>query len=219
LTLIARHTGFAIALAWPQTFCKQAGAWYDMLMHWLGINKSGYYQVGHAAIVLIDAANGSCHYFDFGRYHAPHGYGRVRNAKTDHDLNLNIKAIVKGEKILNLGAILEELHGNPSTHGTGTIYGTQVPINFKAAFDMATKMQDREFIAYGPFRAGGTNCSRFVNKILRAGRLRVYSKIPLFFPWMLTPTPMWNLVALNQEIESYGNEAGGNQDLIIKPVV
>ena len=211
--------GIAIALAWPETFCKQAGAWYDSLMFWLGINKSGYYQVGHAAIVLIDVSKGSCHYFDFGRYHAPHGFGRVRSATTDHDLNIRTNAIVKDGRIVNLNAILKELYGNPSTHGTGTIYGTQIAINFREAFDMAIKMQEREFIAYGPFRFGGTNCSRFVNKVLRAGQLGVFNKVALHFPWMLTPTPMWNLTALKRDIECVDKNMGDDSQMIVPQAV
>ncbi len=74
------HTGFAIAIAWPSTFCKQPGSWYDPLTLWLGVNYNHYYRVGHAAVVLIDPDKNKCHYFDFGRYHAPFQYGRVRNA-------------------------------------------------------------------------------------------------------------------------------------------
>ena len=67
-----KHNGFAIALAWPETQCKEAVAWYDGLMRMININKNGYYKVGHAAIVLVEDISGRCHYFDFGRYHAPH---------------------------------------------------------------------------------------------------------------------------------------------------
>jgi len=40
-----RFTGFAIALAFPDTYCKQAGAWYDNLLNWLGIANNNYYKV------------------------------------------------------------------------------------------------------------------------------------------------------------------------------
>ncbi|MDQ3395429.1 MAG: hypothetical protein M3512_15145, partial [Bacteroidota bacterium] len=70
-----RKKGFAILLAWPETFCKQAGGWYDPLLSWLGISKNHYYRVGHAAVVLVNGFNGSLQYFDFGRYHSPYGYG------------------------------------------------------------------------------------------------------------------------------------------------
>ena len=55
-----KHDGFAIALAWPETLCKQAGAWYDYLLYYAGINRKGYYKVGHAAVVLVDDETQSC---------------------------------------------------------------------------------------------------------------------------------------------------------------
>ena len=66
-----KHTGFAIAIAWPETWCKQSGAWWDNFLNWLGISKNNYFKVGHAALVLIDDKTNKCHYFDFGRYHTP----------------------------------------------------------------------------------------------------------------------------------------------------
>ena len=86
------QTGIAIALAWPETWCKEAGSWYDRFMKIIGISKNGYYRVGHAAVVLVDTNSGRCHYFDFGRYHCPKGYGRIRDAETDHDLKIITQA-------------------------------------------------------------------------------------------------------------------------------
>ena len=71
-------TGFAIALAWPETYCKQAGSWYEFITAALGINRNNYYKAGHAALVLVDGINKTCHYFDFGRYHSPFQHGRVK---------------------------------------------------------------------------------------------------------------------------------------------
>ena len=200
------HNGIAIALAWPETFCKQAGSWYDHLMYMLGVNEKGYYKVGHAAIVLVDGASGLCHYFDFGRYHAPHGFGRVRSAKTDHDLIINTKAIIDENEIVNLDEILLELFNNPSTHGTGVIHGSQISVDFRKSFQLAMELQGKDFIQYGPFVSMGTNCSRFVNSILRASCAGLSAKIVLGLPWMLTPTPIWNLKALRKEIVSVGEE-------------
>ena len=40
------------------------------------------YRVGHSAAVLVERVNWrSYYYFDFGRYHTPKGFGRVRNVK------------------------------------------------------------------------------------------------------------------------------------------
>jgi hypothetical protein len=106
-----KYNGFAIALAWPDTFCKQAGAWYDFYMEKMGISTNNHYKVGHAAVVLINGQNGKCHYFDFGRYHAPFGYGRVRDGISDPDLRIKTKAIIRKSKTIeNFNAILNELY-------------------------------------------------------------------------------------------------------------
>ena len=46
--------GFAIAIAWPETLCKQASAWYDALLHHLSINKEGYYKVAAQSKHALD---------------------------------------------------------------------------------------------------------------------------------------------------------------------
>lgn len=198
------HNGFAIALAWPETLCKQAGAWYDNLMHFVGINSRGYYRVGHAAIVLVDGNTGNCHYFDFGRYHAPHGHGRVRSTVTDHDLKIRTKAHFSHEMfgIENISDILSELQNNVSTHGTGRLLGSVIPINFNKAHRYAMHLNGMDYIPYGPFLQNGTNCSRFVNSVLYRGTNLLITKLLLKIPWMLTPTPMWNLRSTNSKILS-----------------
>jgi len=44
------NSGFAIVIAWPGTYCKQAGAWYDTITRFLGINKDYFYKAGHAPL-------------------------------------------------------------------------------------------------------------------------------------------------------------------------
>ena len=192
-----KHNGFAIALAWPETQCKEAGAWYDGLMRMININKNGYYKVGHAAIVLVEDISRRCHYFDFGRYHAPHGHGRVRSATTDHDLKIFTKAVIDEGKfsIANLNDILLELANNSSTHGTGTIYGSLYRIDFDKGSELVRNMQEQDFLPYGPFIRNGTNCSRFVNSVLQESDISLIQSIVLKLPWMLTPTPLYNLKA------------------------
>mgnify|MGYP000294821574 CR=1 FL=1 len=200
------RNGFAIALAWPETLCKRAGAWYDYPLHYLKISKKGYYKVGHAAVVLIDQDDPTCHYFDFGRYHAPHGHGRVRSVKTDHDLAINKKAIFSDDfqMLLNLKEILQELYNKPSTHGDGAIYGTIVKINFDQAFDFANNLQNQEFIPYGPFLQNGTNCSRFVSSVIQMGKPSINQRLKLKFSLTISPTPIWNLKAIGGNIMCYG---------------
>lgn len=201
-----KQHGFAIALAWPDTLCKQAGAWYDKLMYLIKINNKGYYKVGHAAIVLVDSETGACHYFDFGRYHAPHGNGRVRSAYTDHDLVINKKADFdeENDEIINIHEILQEVSNNSSTHGTGAIYGAAAKVDFEKGYRFANALNKKDYIPYGPFIWNGTNCSRFVNSVLKQGKVAMAQRFLLRFPWMLSPTPLWNLTALRSKIIHIG---------------
>ena len=195
------HTpgGFAIALAWPETRCKKSGAWYDVPMQWLGLCRNHYYKVGHAATVLVDPANGACYYFDFGRYHAPFGCGRVRDQETDHDLKIFTKAAFdKDWNIENIDTILTELVQNPSCHGTGLLLASYCPINFKKAFAKAKKLQENSPWKYGPFVWNGTNCSRFVRTVILAGMPKWNFSIKLGLPLTVSPTPLGNVRALDR---------------------
>jgi len=193
-----KFTGLAVALAWPQTWCKQPNAWYDKLMLKLGISINHYYRAGHAALILIEKSNGDCHYFDFGRYHAPFEYGRVRSATTDHDLDLPIKAqlTTDGKSITNLTEILEFLHQNQACHGNGDLYGSYTEVDFHKAYHKALQMQEKSPLPYGPFVYDGTNCSRFVHTVVLAGRPRMKHALRMKYMVPLTPSPMSNVNAL-----------------------
>lgn len=192
------HSGLAICLAWPETHCKQAGAWYDGLMRLFRINRKGYYKVGHAAVILIEIDKRKCFYFDFGRYHSPHGKGRVRSVKTDHDLDIKTKPVFgkQNKSITNIDDILLEVASNPSCHGTGYLLASYCTINFHQSFREANHLQNKEFIGYGPFIPEGTNCSRFVNRIIVKGSPSWLKKILLQFPATLTATPFWNVAVI-----------------------
>ncbi|MBK7311920.1 MAG: hypothetical protein IPI93_14385 [Sphingobacteriaceae bacterium] len=192
------HNGIAITLAWPETLCKQAGAWYDKPLKMLGLNKSNYYKVGHAAIVLIDAEARDCHYFDFGRYHAPYQHGRVRSARTDHDLEMKTKAIISQDgRLENYNEILLELFNNESCHGSGKLHASYCHVNFENAYYKANEMQSISPIPYGPFLPQGTNCSRFVNTVVLAGKPKWYYRLVLSYPKTLSPTPIGNVKSLS----------------------
>ena len=154
-----KHTGIAIALAWPQTYCKQPGAWYDPLTLLLGINQNNFYKVGHAALVLIDKEKSKAHYFDFGRYHAPYKHGRVRNTETDHELE--IKTIPQlnndSQRLENFRDLLYELQTNPACHGEGELFASHCSVNFEKAYAKAHHMLEASPIPYGPFRYNGSN--------------------------------------------------------------
>jgi len=196
-----KHTGFAIALAWPQTYCKQPGAWYDPITLILGINQNNYYKVGHAALVLIDPENFKAHYFDFGRYHAPYKHGRVRSAETDHDLEVSTIPVFSDDnkKIENFREIITELQRNAACHGEGELYAAYCPVNIELAYAKAQQMQDESPIPYGPFVPKGSNCSRFVNTVIRAGNPEFRYWFGLNFKVPFTPTPMSNVNALKNK--------------------
>ncbi|MBO6515738.1 MAG: hypothetical protein JJ975_04225 [Bacteroidia bacterium] len=201
------RNGFVIALAWPETRCKRAGAWYDGIMEYVGISNNGYYRVGHAAMIIVDPEDGQCRYFDFGRYHTPKGFGRVRSAETDHELRIHSRAQISdnGNYIYNLREILAEVYMNPSCHGVGPLHGCPTRVDLDKVLAFVKDMQDVDFVPYGPFVADGTNCSRFVNRAIQAGVLEFKEQLRLKLPWMISPTPMWNLRALSQVMVIYGD--------------
>jgi uncharacterized protein DUF6695 len=153
-------------------------------------------------LVLIDNKNQKCHYFDFGRYHSPFQYGRVRSSDTDHELEINTIPLISenGTTIINYYEILRELQLNPACHGEGEIHASYCTINFQDAFNNANEMQHASPIPYGPFRYKGSNCSRFVNKTILAGNPSIRHKIKLNFFVPLTPTPINNVNSLKHKI-------------------
>ncbi|MDX2414281.1 MAG: hypothetical protein QNK33_03740 [Bacteroidales bacterium] len=198
----SKHSGFAVAIAWPQTYCKQPGTWYDSICGILGINKNNYYRAGHAASVLIDIETRKCHYFDFGRYHSIFQHGRVRSAETDHDLEIKTVPVISADGITieNIKEILSELQANPSCHGEGELHASYCRINFHSAFNKANLLQQQSPIPYGPFRYKGNNCSRFVNSTILAGEPGWKIRLRLMYLVPITPTPMNNVNSLENRI-------------------
>ena len=190
------NKGTIIMLAWPKTPAIQVGSWYEGFMKLLGFNKNGYYMAGHSAIVLVEPETGELHYFDFGRYHAPLGHGRVRNKVTDPDLNTNAKAMFNEKgSIINLHKILLLLDGNKdASHGKNTMYASvHYGANFQNALEFAEKLQSKGAIPYGPFDLKGTNCSRFTSSVFRAGSKSFWKNLRLLLPTSTTPTTLGNV--------------------------
>jgi hypothetical protein len=202
MTDLKSEPGFAVALAWPQTYCKQPGSWYDAPMRWLGISNNHFYKVGHAALLLISQHQDKCYYFDFGRYHAPFQHGRVRGAETDHELCIKTLPQISYDEreILNIREILDELQQNKACHGDGPLRAAYCKIDFAAAFQKAVEMQEAGPIAYGPFVKNGTNCSRFVNTVILAGRPQSKIKKKLSKTFLNSPTPLDNVNALTNSM-------------------
>lgn len=197
-----KFSGFAIALAWPETYCKTVSEWYDVVTKATGYLKNGYYMAGHAAILLIEKDSGKCFYYDFGRYHAPFMHGRVRSGVSDYELSIESTArFSKSESSIdNLDEILHELQSNKACHGDGTLYASLSEIDFGKAKSKADHMQEIGPIRYGPYIPKGTNCSRFVYSVLMAGVLDSATrwKLRVFKP--TTPSPMSNIRANGKTI-------------------
>lgn len=194
----ATNTGFAIAISWPETYCKQAGNWYDNFLNSIGLAKHHYYKVGHAALVLVNARNGECRYFDFGRYHTPWKMGRARCEKTDPGLKIKTRAQISASKneILNFEEILSELQQKAECHGEGAIHASYGAINYEKALAKAHQFQEMSPLPYGPFQYRGSNCSRFVNDCIVAGKPRLWSLLKLRVLIPFTPTTLSNVNAL-----------------------
>ena len=214
-----KYDGIAVALAWPETFCKQANSWYDLPMRWLGFSKDFYYQAGHAAVLLVEKNGRKCHYFDFGRYHSPFSMGRVRSDQTDPELEVSTKPefFSDGEEILNIRDILFELQSNASYHGDGRLYASQFPINFESAYQKAIELQSKVFIPYGPFIANGSNCSRFVSSVIAAGHPPLVNRIKLKYFVPTTPTTLSNVKAGKHPLSVPKLSALGEKVKVVRP--
>lgn len=191
-----RSDDFIIAIAWPRALAKQTDAGYNKAARALGINQRGYYRAGHAALILVNRADSTCHYYDFGRYHSPFGTGRVRSATTDHDLVLRTKAHIRGRSIGNLKAILREVMHNPASHASGPVWAGYVRANFETAQAKALGLQQQSPITYGPFVKDGTNCTRFVRSVALAAKMPLAHHLRMTLVPMLTPTTLNNVASL-----------------------
>ena len=183
---------FIITLAWPEGMVKASGAWYDNIL-----SQDGKYRVGHSALVLVNSTTNKVHYFDFGRYHTPEGYGRVRDIETDQDIAV-IDAETSENKIANIDEILLYLSQMKATHGEGKMYAAVLRnVDFKSAFNKAKGIQKKGMVPYGPLVRPGTNCSRFVAKVISASGPSFVKKLRLKYPFCISPSPKRNVCITN----------------------
>ena len=183
---------FIITLAWPEGMVKASGAWYDNIL-----SQDGKYRVGHSALALVNSTTNKVHYFDFGRYHTPEGYGRVRDIETDQDIAV-IDAEISENKIANIDEILLYLSQMKATHGEGKMYSAVLSnVDFKSAFNKAKGIQKKGMVPYGPLVRPGTNCSRFVAKVINASGPSLIKKLRLKYPFCISPSPKRNVCITN----------------------
>tara|TARA_B110000495_G_scaffold72326_1_gene61844 strand:+ start:1161 stop:1511 length:351 start_codon:yes stop_codon:yes gene_type:complete len=99
------NSDFIITLSWPEGKISAVGSWYDKI---LGLNKK--YSIGHTAIILINAITSEIYYLDFGRYHTPIGFGRVRDVETDPGLTIRNPVIIENNSINSIDEIIKEIY-------------------------------------------------------------------------------------------------------------
>lgn len=192
---------FIIALAWPEGLVASTDVWYDKFFA-----KKGKYRVGHSAVVLVERLTGELHYFDFGRYHTPKGFGRVRNKDTDHDVCIKIPADIESGKIANIKDVLAEIKNNTAFHGEGTLYASILnDVSFNKAYEYAKKIQNKGLVLYGPFIYSGTNCSRFVASVMRSSSPKFIKNARLKLPFCISPSPKRNVGIANANFYKVGD--------------
>ena len=187
------NSDFIIVLAWTEGEKTAAGAWYDSFCA-----TNGKYRVGHSALILINSENKELLYFDFGRYHTPTGFGRVRDKETDPDIGIPISAEIKENKINNIENILLHTVNKKANHGEGKLYASVLKnVNFISSYKFAKKIQEKGIIPYGPFVPKGSNCSRFVSATIRKSNPSLIKNLRLQFPFSLSPSPKRNVSISN----------------------
>lgn len=166
-----KATGKIIVLAYPDTFVTVSDEWICKILPFFGLGTREYIKAGHAALILIENKTGDARYFDFGRYVTPKGYGRVRGANTDAELELPFKARMGiDDSLQNIDEFLLWLDENPhKTHGSGRLLAS---ICEDVCFELAEKhifyLQQKGSVRYGAFGFTESNCSRFVTDTILA---------------------------------------------------
>ena len=190
------HKGKIIVLAYPDTFVSVSDEWQCKFLPLIGLGTREYIKAGHAALVLIENQTGKASYYDFGRYVTPLGYGRVRGANTDAELEIPFKAAFSGDNSLeNLEDFLLWLDSNPKkTHGEGRLIASVCEfVNFEAAEKYILDLQQRGSVRYGAFMSTESNCSRFVTDTILAATKEKGIRKALKFNKLFTPSTVGNV--------------------------
>ncbi|GAA4270736.1 DUF6695 family protein [Aquimarina gracilis] len=191
-----KYTGKIISLAFPDTFVKYSDESVLQLLPLFGLGKNRFIKAGHAAFVLIENKTGKAEYYDFGRYITPQGFGRVRSAITDVELEIPFKAKISSEKrLINTEEFLLWLEAHPhKTHGSGRLVASVCDyIYYDRARDFVLSVQNKGSIPYKAFGKNGSNCSRIVTDTILAGTDHDRIRKPLLRNKLFTPSTVGNV--------------------------
>lgn len=191
----SRYHDFAMILAWPDATIRGDEAWM-MFFKKIGLVKNLNFKVGHTGIVLIERDSGSLHFYDFGRYISPRGYGRARSKDSDPKLTIDFKAKIEGNCILNLLEIVLHFEKmKEAMQGFGDLYFSVVQnIDFRSAKAFADAWVLRGSYPYGAVAMNNNNCSRFITRLLIQTTERFHFWHPINFPETIKASPMSNIV-------------------------
>jgi len=191
-----KPTGKIIVLAHPDTFVKVTEEWICKFLPLVGLGTREYIKAGHAALVLIENETGNAFYYDFGRYVTPVGYGRVRGANTDAELEIPFKAtFTDNNSLKNFKEFLLWLDANPEiTHGEGRLLASVCDlVDYDKAKKHILNLQYRGSVLYGAFSKTESNCSRFVTDTLLAATKEKGIRKALKFNKLFTPSTVGNV--------------------------
>ncbi|OOG17572.1 hypothetical protein BWD42_15410 [Sphingobacterium sp. CZ-UAM] len=207
----SQYQDLAMILAWPDATIRGDEAWM-MFFKKIGFVKNLNFKVGHTGIILIERNTGELHFYDFGRYIAPRGYGRARSKDSDPKLTIKTKAQIDGDHIVNLLEIVqffEEI--KDAMQGVGDLYFSIVQgIDFYSGKTFADQWVHRGSYPYGAVALNANNCSRFIARLLLHASRRFHFWHSINFPETIKASPMSNLVnaSPNRSIYKY-TESGG----------
>lgn len=183
-------------MAFPDTFVKMSEEFICKVLPLVGLGTKEYIKAGHAALVLVHNETGEAHYYDFGRYVTPKGFGRVRGAITDVELSIPFTAEISETGVfVNLNQFLLWLEANPQkTHGEGRLIASVCDkIDYDKAKNFIEELQHRGSIPYGAFDKMGSNCSRFVTDTILASTEDKKIIKALSFNKKFTPSTVGNV--------------------------
>lgn len=159
--------GALVLAGWPQTLVRGTGSWYDPVFGLLGLQyEGGLYRIGHGCCLLIDERTGDVRYFDCGRYECPPQMSRVRDAESDPELAMSVRARFAADGALaNAEEVLLALAANHGSHGEGVMLAAVLPgLDYARAYAEAKRLQPPIY----PFRhvaLRSVNCTRFLVRL------------------------------------------------------
>ncbi len=206
-----KFTDLAIILTWPDATIRGDEKWM-MFFKKIGLVKNLNFKVGHTGIVIIKRQTGEMHFYDFGRYIAPRGYGRARSKYSDPNLEIAINAEIQENKINNLQEIIEHFEQlKPAMYGEGILYFSIVhDINFERAKTYGDDCVYQGTYPYGAVARNNNNCSRFITRMLIRSSKKYTWRHSINFPETIKASPISNVVnaVADRMIYSFTPEEG-----------